>query len=392
MSSAAAPALARSPVAGPTLTRGRVAALDGLRGLAVLLVVVEHYYVVVPGPDGSGLHRWLQHAASLSFCGVDLFFVLSGFLIGGILFDHRDSPKLLPAFYARRSFRILPLYFVLLASYFICREIPGLSRVNYGLYFTSSVPDWSYLCFGQNIAMAVKRDIGAYWLGATWSLAVEEQFYLLAPFAILRLSRRQILAGSLLLIAMSPLLRTVALRYAQNNLAAVFLLPMHADGLLWGVLCAMTVRSETAVTWLRQHRGKFARLCAVLAAGTLALGAGGFAPDSPQMTLFGYSLLGAFFAIVLLQLSLLPEGLLPRLLSVRPLVAVGLTSYFIYLFHTPIWYVLHWAFLGRPPMHVTWMAGAITCLAAGSTLLFSWASWRWFEAPLLRIGHKFSYR
>ena len=126
----------------PVDSRGRIAALDGLRGIAVLMVVVLHYYVIVPGPEGSRLHDSLQHAGSLFFCGVDLFFVLSGFLIGGIVLDNRDSPALLPAFYARRFFRIVPLYVLLLASFFICREIPGLNQTNRGTYFTSSVPDW----------------------------------------------------------------------------------------------------------------------------------------------------------------------------------------------------------------------------------------------------------
>src|SRR5262249_44795416 len=152
-------------------------------------------------------HQCLQRAGSLFFSGVDLFFVLSGFLIGGIVLDHRDSASLLPAFYARRFFRIIPLYALLLVSFFVCRELPGLSQTNRGLYFTSTVPEWSYLCFTQNIAMAVKRDIGPYWLGVTWSLAVEEQFYLLAPLALLRLTTRQIVIGCVALIVASPIVR-----------------------------------------------------------------------------------------------------------------------------------------------------------------------------------------
>jgi peptidoglycan/LPS O-acetylase OafA/YrhL len=80
-----------------------------------------------------------------------------------------------------------------------------------------------------------------------------------------------------------------------------------------------------------------------------------------------------------------------RALGWRPLTAVGLTSYFIYLFHTPIWYCVHWAFLGKPPLHFSWTAGALTCLAFALTLALSWISWRWLEAPLLRLGRRFSY-
>ena len=378
-------------VPGPVDTRGRIAALDGLRGIAVLLVVITHYYVIVPGPENSPLHAWLQQAGSLFFSGVDLFFVLSGFLIGGIVLDHRDSASLLPAFYARRFFRIVPLYVLLLGSFFVCRNIPGLSQVNYGLYFTSTVPDWSYLCFGQNIAMAWQRDIGPYWLGASWSLAVEEQFYLLAPLAILRLTRRQIVCGCILFIAFSPALRMLALVRAQNNLAAVFLLPTHADGLLWGVLCAIIVRHESALAFLRRHQRTHAIVLATLGAIAVALTLAKVAPDSTTMVAVGYSVLNMFFATILLQVCSTPTGTMARLLGNRPLAAIGLTSYFVYLFHTPIWYVIHWAVLGRPPLHVSWLAGALTCLAFAATLLLSWVSWRWFESPLLCVGRRFSY-
>lgn len=381
-----------APASGLPESRGRIAALDGLRGIAVLLVVVLHYYVIVPGPDNFPLHTWLQRAGSLFYCGVDLFFVLSGFLIGGIVLDHRDSPALLPAFYVRRFFRIVPLYALLLVTYFVCRELPGLSRVNYGLYFSSTVPDWSYLCFGQNIAMAWKRDIGPYWLGATWSLAVEEQFYLLAPLAIIRLSRRSLLVGCGMLSALSPALRMLALDRAQNNLAAIFLLPTHADGLLWGLLCAAMVRSPAAMERLRHNRKTLIAVIALLGSALVVFSFRRLAADSREMALVGYSVLSAFFAAVLLHVLSNPDSLAARLLSFRPLAALGLTSYFVYLFHTPVWYWLHWSLLGRPPLHVSWIAGAITVAALGLTLLLSWASWRWLESPLLRLGRRFSYR
>jgi peptidoglycan/LPS O-acetylase OafA/YrhL len=398
MSSIAAPTPApaaslRNPlVLAPRDSRGRIPALDGLRAIAVLLVVVTHYYAIVPGPEGSALHDWLQHAFSLGFVGVDLFFVLSGFLIGGIVLDHRESTSLLSAFYARRFFRIVPLYLLLLASFFICREIPGLGQTNHGLYFNSSVPEWSYLCFGQNIAMTVQRDIGPYWIGASWSLAVEEQFYLIAPLALLRLTRRQIAIGCLVLIAASPLLRMVALDRAQNNLAAVFLLPTHADGLLWGILCAIIVRTPAAMEQLRQRRSALVALIAALGVIAVLYTIRRFAPDSRQMALGGYSVLSALFAALVLYVMNAPDTVLARALSVRPLTAIGLTSYFIYLFHTPIWYSLHWIFRGKPPSHLSWTGGAITCAAFAMTLLLSWVSWRWFEAPLLRLGRRFSYR
>jgi peptidoglycan/LPS O-acetylase OafA/YrhL len=380
-----------SPQHEPPTPPARVPALDGLRAIAIGLVVVFHYYAIVPTPEDSVVHFWLRRVTSLGYCGVDLFFVLSGFLIGGILLDHRASPGLLPAFYARRFFRIVPLYLLLLATYLVCREVPGLSGLNRGTYFFSTVPVWSYFVFGQNLAMSWMQDIGPYWLGVTWSLAVEEQFYLLAPLLIRRFSRRQVAWTCVVVIVLSPLFRLMALYHAENSYAAVFLLLTRADGLMWGVLCACLLRSDSARTALRR-RGPL--LAAAVVAGGLVFAYAslrGFGADSPPILTWGYSLLSAWFAAMVLGVLLFPDTRVARPLAWRPLTAVGITSYFIYLFHTPIWYVLHWEFLNLPPLHVSWRAGAVTVLAVVVTGAAARASWRWLEGPLLKLGHRVAY-
>lgn len=386
-----------SPSRAPAASLGlappaRVAALDGLRGIAILLVLAMHYLTVVPGPrEGGATYEFFQRIGSLGFSGVDLFFVLSGFLIGGILLDHRASPRLLPTFYARRFFRIVPPYALLLGSYFLCRALPGFSAVNRGTYFVSTVPTWSYFVMVQNVAMAWTRDIGSYWLGVTWSLAVEEQFYLVMPVLAQRLTPRLVGALCLAVIGASPLLRLQALDGAQNSLAAVFLLPTRADGLLWGVLCALLVRHPAATAFVRRCRPLLQAGITGLAVAFVVASLQRYAADSRPMVLFGYSLLSIFFAAILLEVVLFPVGRAARLLGAKPLAAVGVTSYFTYLFHTPIWYGLHWIFFRRPPLHYDWQAGAVTVLSVGVTLAAAWWSMRWFEGPLLRYGRKFSY-
>lgn len=366
----------------------RIAALDGLRAIAVLMVVVMHYFVIVPGPAGATLPSALQRLGSLGFTGVDLFFVLSGFFIGGILLDFRDSSRLLPAFYARRFFRIVPLYLLVLASFFLAREISSLAALNFGSYFTSPVPVWSYPVFVQNVMMATVRDIGPYWLGPTWSLAVEEQFYLLMPLIVMRLTQRPLLGACLAGIILAPLVRYVALNYAQNSLAAVFLLPSRADGLLWGVLCAAAVRNAGVLQFLAQHRAYLIGGIVVLAAGFVAVSWQSFAADSPAMVVWGYSLVSLFFAAIVLYVATAPNSRAARWLSVQPLAAIGLGSYFIYLFHTPVFYLLHWAVRGRPPSNVNWTGGSVTLLALICTLALAAASWHWLEAPLLRFARR----
>ena len=369
----------------------RIAALDGLRGIAILLVVGCHYYGSVPTAGGSAANDFLRGAAGLGFSGVDLFFVLSGFLIGGILLDHRASPRLLPAFYARRLCRIVPLYLLLLASFLVCRMIPGLGTINRGTYFVSAVPTWTYFAFVQNIAMTWTRDIGPYWLGATWSLAVEEQFYLVMPFIIRRLPPRQVAAACVAVIVLSPLLRLNALYGAHNAFAALFLLLTRADGLLWGVLCACLIR-DAALRPALQRLGPL--LGGLIACGAIVFGllaVRHVSADSPAMLGWGYSLLSAWFAVIVLAVLLFPGAGASGLLAWRPLAATGVISYFVYLFHTPIWYVLHWLFFALPPLHLNWQAAAVTVLALFTTLALALISWRWFEGPLLRLGHRVSY-
>jgi peptidoglycan/LPS O-acetylase OafA/YrhL len=376
---------------GTPLVPTRIAALDGLRAIAILLVVAGHYCASVPIPAGATGLDWLRRVTSLGYSGVDLFFVLSGFLIGGILLDQRAAPRLLPAFYARRFFRIVPLYLLLLASFFAGREIPGLGAINRGTYFVSAVPLGTYFCFGQNIAMAWTQDIGPYWLGVTWSLAIEEQFYLVAPLFIRRFSRRPVMWACLVVIGLSPLLRLMALYHAQNACAAVFLLLTRADGLMWGVVCACLMRDEATRVALRRHGALLATLIAAggvffAIASLQRLGA-----DSPPMLTWGYSLLSAWFAAMVLGVLIFPTAAVTRRLGWRPLAAIGITSYFIYLFHTPIWYLLHWFFFHLPPLHVRWQAGAVTLLALAVTFAAAAVSWRWLERPLLKIGHRVSY-
>jgi peptidoglycan/LPS O-acetylase OafA/YrhL len=169
--------------------RNRIAELDGVRGVAIGLVLIWHYFAngIVAPVEGT----WLAHLKSmlgLTWSGVDLFLVLSGFLIGGILLDAKDSPNFFRTFYARRAFRILPLYFILIVL-FIEGWLLNRSGIATPLrIFNAYIPVWTYPLFVQNFAMVWRGSFGAAWLALTWSLAIEEQFYLLLPLVIRRVS------------------------------------------------------------------------------------------------------------------------------------------------------------------------------------------------------------
>lgn len=182
----------------------RIPELDGLRGLAILSVLFwhyGHYYEPAPGSIGA----WLPPLLRLAWSGVDLFFVLSGFLIGGILIAHRKATNYWRVFYVRRACRIFPLYFAVLAAFVLATATIGPQPSNWLL--KQEPPFWTYPVFLQNFGMAYYNSFGSDFLGPTWSLAVEEQFYLVLPFVVLLVrpgALPWVLGG---LICLAPMLR-----------------------------------------------------------------------------------------------------------------------------------------------------------------------------------------
>ena len=195
--------------------------LDGLRGLAILLVVVWHY-VGVPLPP-AGVHQdgstWIPTAkGALIICrgGVDVFFVLSGYLIAGILLRNQHSRRYYAPFFIRRACRILPLYSVLVAVFIMCR-IAGYE----GVLFDGPIPLAAYITMTQNYGMAAMGTYGAVWLSATWSLAIEEQFYLLFP-ALVRILGRWLPALLAAGIVGAPLLRLEPVMHFERERTCTF--------------------------------------------------------------------------------------------------------------------------------------------------------------------------
>lgn len=140
----------------------RVPELDGLRGLAILLVLIWHYGLAVLKIPIGLFAGPLILILNLAWSGVDLFFVLSGFLIGGILLDNREAPYYFKAFYTRRIFRIFPLYFMWLAIFalVVLLALPSAPATPAAWLWGSPLPWWSYVTFTQNFVMS---SIGALW-------------------------------------------------------------------------------------------------------------------------------------------------------------------------------------------------------------------------------------
>jgi peptidoglycan/LPS O-acetylase OafA/YrhL len=345
--------------------------LDGLRGLAVLLVIYHHYVNgALQAPAGTFLSYALV-PGRLAWTGVDLFFVLSGYLIGGILIRNRQSPSYFRTFYIRRACRILPLYLVV-AFLFYFAPVPSWGGPR--------APFWQYLTLTQNFWMASAGTFGMLALAPTWSLAIEEQFYFTVP-SLIRFVRREWLGRVVLIcIALAPLLRWVLFLTLgrQSYFASHVLLFTRMDTLLIGVYAA----------WLQERGVVIPRRLLyaawwVLAAGMLYISwKDGGRSASPLIRFFCYD----WFALFYLSMLLIATQGGFRLLRIRALTYTGLISYGLYLFHHPLhaWMVEH--------LHRTEHLRYTLVMLISVTALFLVASlsWRFLEKPFVDLGHRSS--
>jgi peptidoglycan/LPS O-acetylase OafA/YrhL len=369
----------------------RIPELDGLRGIAIGMVVLFHYFFLTLGPSPGTPLAYVLVPGRLTWTGVDLFFVLSGFLIGGILIDARGSSNYFKVFYARRFFRILPLY----AVWFCCEQLMFLA-IHRGIVIGSHwfvegrLPPYPYAIFLQNFWMASANTLGGL-SGGTWTLAVEEQFYLLIPIVIwfVDVQKRPwiLLAG----IVTAPLLRIALFTgFPQHPFAPFVLMPCRADALLLGVLGAVLWRDESWRTKIESNPRPLKLLLGVLLAG-----AGFFTiHSSPQLGLWmisiGYTWMAALYLTLMLYAITQPRSRLSSSLRWTWLMGLGTIAYGVYLFHP---YVR--AFVSQLPWPmsshriIAQFNGSVIAIAL--TLLLCHLSFVYFEKPLIRAGHRFKY-
>ena len=366
----------------------RIAVLDGIRGTAILLVLLFH--VVFDSHPSSRIWSALLAAGRLTWSGVDLFFVLSGFLIGGILLDKRDSPHYFRTFYVRRAYRILPLYFALLATFAI-RFLPWVPASGNFVFSMSPIPWLSYLTFTQNLWMGLLGTLGSGTLAATWSLAIEEQFYLTAPLVVRLTSRRHLIRVLLAVVFLVPLARIAVREWFVNGAYANYVwMPCRADSLSLGILCALVIRSNVTKQLLIR-RFQWLRAFVLFMFFSLVLLSRVGSPFSGPMVTYGYSCLALFYAACLLVAVLNPNGLLGRVFALKVLRHLGSLAYFTYLFHLPVMEMcrrvlaLHFSYDYEPVRFTSAITGV------GLTLVLASLSFRYFEGPLLRRGHRHRY-
>lgn len=303
----------------------RILELDGLRGAAILLVLYWHYasplFSVLGNSvvDYGALLYFLKYSHQLTWSSVDLFFVLSGFLIVGILLDVKNSKNYFATFYIRRLCRIFPLYYLMLFLFILFPWL-GLSLGSDPSLFKNEVPLLAYFSFTQNLLL---DGFDTKWLSVTWSLAIEEQFYLFIPLLIKFVSRKNLLVIFIGAICMAPVFRFIFM----NDIYAYVFPFARSDSILMGGCLAILIRNAEAHKFLLNKYSLLVFITTVVFIIT-AIEASEL---SKQGDIFNHLWMGLMYSLLLLLIILKRECNYFSFLKSSFLVWFGLRSYAIYL-------------------------------------------------------------
>lgn len=348
----------------------RIPSLDGLRAISIAMVLASHTAVGIPAV---AKHPLLLYTIFNGNRGVSVFFVISGFLITSLLLKEEESSGniSLGRFYIRRAFRILPPFWMLLLSLVILWKLGTIQTT------------WPHL----GIAFVFLRDYiwGDWWTGHSWSLSVEEQFYLLWPATLVSVGRRKALWIATSLILAAPVIRVFSHLFITGTTGNLQTLMFHfrLDSLMFG--CALAIVSRHA-----KFRAIVERLLhwqGVLIALVFFLFVSGYLMQKLQgyyMFPFGYSLEGIVISYLLLYFVTKHESVGGKILNSKLLVHIGLISYSLYLWqqvflHPPLDAPSLWSasLLGRFPLNLI------------ASFVAAEVSYRLVEIPCLAMRHRF---
>ncbi len=356
-------------------------AIDGLRAFAVLAVLIVHF-PWMPSSRHVLLNRLhVQPVSQYGWVGVDLFFVISGFLITGILLDSKDSPHYFRNFFARRALRIWPLYYAVVCFVFVI-----YSRIHPQGSVAEHLTGWPYyVSYLQNF---VFFDNGVPLLAVTWSLAVEEQFYMTWPFVIFLCGRKRLRGILMALLLGSPIIRLVLNHYVGGHYPMITFGRM--DGIVAGSLLALWFRSETfSLARLRKWASRFLVVGGIGSVYFLTT-----SRNAGQQSIWVYCFLAVAFSGLLCFAAV--DSLLPRpvykLLTNSALSYVGKISYGLYLLHPIAYYTYNFLIHNlRLSLAADTFGQDVVAFVGelGLAFLFASGSWYFFEQPILRLKKKF---
>jgi len=341
----------------------KIPQLDAVRGIAVLLVLLHNT------DRYPALH--LHFISDNGWMGVDLFFVLSGLLITGILLDAKPTEGYFRNFYSRRCLRIWPLYYAALFFMFVVVPLVRPSE-GHAVFEARSSPWWSFLFFGQNFLLPIPT-MATGLLGVTWSLAVEEQFYLVWPLVVRFCTASQLRKIAIAVVCLSPVLRFYASQHGVNIYSNTF---CRLDGLMCGALLALAMRSASFVP----SRFVSAAWLTFLISAPLALTLEAL---HARWIVFSFTAVASISFVYLGLFS--TQKWLQSILTTRFLVYTGTISYGIYLLQKiPLDAVKSFHMDQHPFLALPLTTAATYGIAA--------LSWNLLEKPFLRLKRFFEAR
>jgi peptidoglycan/LPS O-acetylase OafA/YrhL len=375
-----------APAADAIHFRGRIAELDGLRAVGVASVLLGHFWV-------QSFSKIIYEIGQFGWIAVDCFFVLSGFLITGILLDSRDKPNYYKNFWSRRTLRIFPLYYAtLLACYCILRF------TNSGIDYRNVLQHWGSPMWFTFYVGNIRTAITGTWppfpgYGPLWTLQVEEQFYLFFPLVVALVPRRILRNLLLACVFLSPALRILLyFLYPTNTTVEYVLLPCHCEGLALGGLIAIRFRSGP---W------KISRpLLAVWTLGSLSAAAAvsviaswnstQWAPYYPIVRIGGPSLSSPGCAGLVLWLITMRGSVQTAWLRIAPLQYLGKISYGVYMLH-PLAFWVGSEMVKKRIWHFNQFSIPGILFEIALSLVLAALSWHLLEQPFVKLKDRFSY-
>jgi peptidoglycan/LPS O-acetylase OafA/YrhL len=352
------------------LTKGFIQELDGLRGVAILMVMVHRFWP----RTGVGV---AADVAGAGWIGVDLFFVISGFLIAGILLDTKGDAGYFRNFYARRVLRIFPLYYLFVIGVFVAfagnpqfRELAGS-------------PIWYLVHLGNVPEGLLGLDV-PYWIAPVWSLAIEEQFYLTFPWLVHFLTRRRLTIVLVSMVVLAPVIRLITMLAVPDHERVQYLFTLcRIDTIAIGCLLAVIVRSVDVERW-RNH-AKLAAFAVLPSVIVLAI-ASRLDRTSEFDRVFGYSIVAVGCAAVVALVILSRGSRSTTVLRLSPLTYLGKLCFGLYLLHRPADTVVSALGHRLGIDHDLWLL----IPKIGVAIVFATISWRLIERPFLRLKDRFA--
>lgn len=302
--------------------------------------------------------------------GVDLFFVISGFLISSILLNEKGNSFFLHNFYLKRIFRIFPIYYLIVFSFFLITHYT--LPIGDFLLTNDIIPHYSFLIYLQNFFMAESQSFGAHYLGVSWSLALEEQFYLLWPLLILFINWKNLPIAILVLVSIC-----LFFRFNWDGYAKILLLVSRMDGLLIG----------STIAWIAVFKPNFIKKISlvylILSAGALIgcyyLTVNFFFKDFMGINIFPVSVIYGVLLLICLNEK---EFLIKRILRIKQLEFISKISYGIYLYHMIVLGFTFYFIGNKSPQLMEYSDFFLVTLSLVLTCLIAHFSFKFIELPL----------